>query len=112
MTIQDFAPVYWKNTKTFREKINAFFADVMHGVSNWEWRILNSGRKVICLTDDAFSYEWSVSNKNTAIEAIQKLSEQTGVDYSTSIQNIENATPVSLRIVLPYELNKIMESAS
>lgn len=105
MDIKKLATQFNRQRAKYSKEVNSFFADVVLGEGNWEWRMLNSGREVIVHPEAVFAIdEWSVLNRQTAIEALQKLQQETGLLFEKEIQAIDQANPVTLRAAIPAAL--------
>lgn len=111
MTLQDFSKIYAKNKTGLFKQINEFFADVVFGVDQWEWRVLLNGKKVLCQKEAVFSVEWTIADKNTAISALNTYGDEMNLDLSSSVQAIQSANGIQLHSVLPFELYKVINKA-
>lgn len=111
MNIKEFMPLYSKNKNKTLNTLNEFFADVVLGVGQWEWRSLVNGKRIICEKEAVFSDGFSITNKQTAISALTKYADDMGIDLSENIQSIESARGIQLHSVLPYQLYLVMSNA-
>jgi len=105
MNAQNLLANYMKDTKKVTKTIESFFADVVLGVGEWEYRNLISGRTVIAPKMAVFSEGFSVLNRDNAIVALNRLIKDVDIDLTEEIAMIEEAKDVmTIRRAIPIAL--------
>tara|TARA_Y100000588_G_scaffold240585_2_gene254404 strand:+ start:32179 stop:32550 length:372 start_codon:yes stop_codon:yes gene_type:complete len=105
MNAQNLLATYMKDTKKVKKTIESFFADVVLGVGEWEYRNLISGRTVIAPKMAVFSEGFSVLNRENAIVALNRLVKEVDIDLTEEIAMIEEAkNTMTLRKSIPISL--------
>tara|TARA_Y100001960_G_scaffold321323_1_gene395899 strand:- start:98455 stop:98826 length:372 start_codon:yes stop_codon:yes gene_type:complete len=105
MNAQNLLAIYMKDTKKVTKTIESFFADVVLGVGEWEYRNLISGRTVIAPKMAVFSEGFSVLNRENAIVALNRLVKEVDIDLTEEIAMIEEAkNTMTLRKSIPISL--------
>jgi hypothetical protein len=105
MNAQNLLATYMKDTKKVTKTIESFFADVILGVGEWEYRSLISGRTVIAPKMAVFSDGFSVLNRDNAIVALNRLIKDVDIDLTEEIAMVEEAKDAMIiRRAIPIAL--------
>ncbi len=86
-------------------EINKFFATIM--LSSYFVKVDIAGNKVIALQDSPFSDTWSVFTKENAISGLTKIGNETSLNTSSFIEEIQNAKGIYSRKVIFDILKKV-----